>query len=89
MIFCSFFTICVVVLKMKVNCSYFCFSGTKSADEFPCPAGSYTNKTGNVRIEDCESCIGGSYCEEGSSDPTPCEPYVFFKIGKPEIMIWC
>lgn len=46
--------------------------GTKYATEYPCTAGTYTNRTSNVRWEVCEDCTAGNYCPQGSSLPTAC-----------------
>ena len=49
-------------------------SGTRQANEFQCPAGSYSDRSGNVRIQDCFECIAGHYCPAGSVLPTACLP---------------
>ena len=48
------------------------FLGTKFANEFPCRAGTYSNRTGNVRWEVCEDCFEGHYCPQGTSNPIAC-----------------
>ena len=51
--------------------------GTRYSGEFPCPAGTYFNLTGNIRIQNCIPCIRGHYCREGSALPTPCQAGTF------------
>lgn len=48
--------------------------GTKIPNEFPCPAGTYSDRSGNVRIQDCLQCTVGHYCPAGSVLPSPCLP---------------
>ena len=42
----------------------FCPNGTKYADEFKCPRGTYNNQTGLQTIEECTPCAPGYYCDE-------------------------
>uniref|UniRef100_A0A7M5XIK9 Tyrosine-protein kinase ephrin type A/B receptor-like domain-containing protein n=1 Tax=Clytia hemisphaerica TaxID=252671 RepID=A0A7M5XIK9_9CNID len=51
---------------------HYCPPGTKYATEHPCAAGTYSNRTANVRWEVCEDCTEGNYCPQGSSVPTAC-----------------
>lgn len=46
--------------------------GTKRGTEFPCPAGTYNNRTGLERKEDCVPCITGHYCPQGTTNPKQC-----------------
>ncbi len=50
----------------------FLLPGTGLGTEYPCPAGTYSNTYGNIRVEDCEECTPGHYCLEASTAPTPC-----------------
>ena len=50
----------------------FSAKGTKRGNEFPCPAGTYNNKTGLERVEDCVPCTTGHYCPQGTSVPKQC-----------------
>ena len=50
----------------------FCAIGTKRGNEFPCPAGTYNNRTGLERVHDCVPCITGHYCPQGTTNPIKC-----------------
>lgn len=49
-----------------------CAIGTKRGNEFPCPAGTYNNRTGLERVHDCVPCITGHYCPQGTTNPLKC-----------------
>ncbi len=53
------------------------YIGTKSPTEFSCPAGTYFDQTGNVRIQNCIQCTAGHYCPLASVLPTPCTAGTF------------
>ncbi|KAJ7305007.1 hypothetical protein JRQ81_010764, partial [Phrynocephalus forsythii] len=61
-----------------LNClfGYYCPLGTKSAREFPCPSGTFSNQTGLSSSEECELCPGGKFCANpGLMTPSgPCLP---------------
>ena len=74
---------------------FFSAKGTKRGNEFPCPAGTYNNKTGLERVEDCVPCTTGHYCPQGTSVPKQCprgtfndvlgakvntKKYIYFKV---------
>ena len=42
----------------------YCPIGT--ASPIPCPAGTYSNTSGNTNITDCRLCLAGSYCPSPS-----------------------
>ena len=42
---------------------YWCPDGTRTAFEFPCPRGTYSNRTGLEMESDCTPCPGGFYCD--------------------------
>lgn len=44
---------------------HFCPNGTSSANQFPCPPGTYGNRTDMVRQDECEPCPEGHYCTGG------------------------
>lgn len=46
--------------------------GTAYGTQFPCPAGTYSIKMGNRYREDCLICPKGSFCQKGTSKPSPC-----------------
>ncbi|PIK41162.1 hypothetical protein BSL78_21986 [Apostichopus japonicus] len=63
----------VVNVTEDVICpqGYFCPMGTKRADEFPCPRGTFGNSSGLEQEGDCTPCAGGYYCEAvGQTEPT-------------------
>ncbi|ETE62183.1 Multiple epidermal growth factor-like domains protein 6, partial [Ophiophagus hannah] len=41
---------------------YYCLSGTKTAKQYPCPAGTFSNQTGLSSFRECEPCPGGKFC---------------------------
>ena len=62
-----------ILFKKDHDCEFLLLpTGTKRGTEYPCPAGTYNNRTGLERDRDCVACITGHYCPQGSSDPTPC-----------------
>ena len=58
-------------VKLHLICSA-CPKGTKRGTEFPCPAGTYNNRTGLERVQDCVPCITGHYCPQGTTNPREC-----------------
>lgn len=52
------------------------FSGTAYGFQYPCPPGTYSIQMGNRYKEDCLICPEGSFCQMGTSKPSPCPPYV-------------
>lgn len=58
--------------KPPVACSagHYCPAGTRLADQYPCPAGSYSNQTNLEKVEECSPCPRGYFCLEGSSQPS-------------------
>ncbi|KAE9138231.1 hypothetical protein PF007_g1495 [Phytophthora fragariae] len=53
---------------------YYCLEGTRTANQYPCPAGTYSgNQTGLVLASQCHECPVGRYCPEASSSPTNCQ----------------
>ncbi|EDV28435.1 uncharacterized protein TRIADDRAFT_51343 [Trichoplax adhaerens] len=55
---------------------YYCPMGTKFATEYPCPIGTFNNRTGITSINNCSTCLAGYYCgSSGLSVPTgKCNP---------------
>jgi hypothetical protein len=43
----------------------------------PCPAGSYSNRTGLSSVSQCTPCPVGSYCLEGFTGPRLCRSGVY------------
>ena len=41
----------------------YCPLGTRYADEYPCPVGTFSSSTGNYQPADCEDCTPGKYCQ--------------------------
>jgi len=55
---------------------YYCPAGTKAVDEFPCPAGTYSNSHYAVSEYDCLPCPRGYACAEHTTQSTlvACSP---------------
>ncbi|RLN86843.1 hypothetical protein BBJ28_00010856, partial [Nothophytophthora sp. Chile5] len=52
---------------------YYCLEGTRTVDQYPCPAGTFSGpQTGLMIGSQCNNCTLGSYCPEASSTPTRC-----------------
>ena len=60
------------VQKQPVACAmgHYCPAGTASPTQYPCAAGSWTNRTNLKAQEECTPCPRGWFCLEGSSTPT-------------------
>ncbi|KAM9299008.1 uncharacterized protein PAF06_016002 [Gastrophryne carolinensis] len=49
---------------------YYCVEGTVYGHQHPCPAGTYSNTSGLMSIEECSPCPGGWFCAQpGLSSP--------------------
>ena len=68
---------------------HYCPEGTKTATEFPCPAGTYYNQTGNIRVQNCIKCFAGHYCPQGSAEPTACLGGTFSTSVGAETILTC
>ncbi|KAF7241231.1 Signal peptide, CUB and EGF-like domain-containing protein 3 [Varanus komodoensis] len=55
---------------------YYCLLGTKTARQFPCPEGTFSNQTALSSQEECWPCPGGKFCANpGLVSPSgPCSP---------------
>ncbi|CEM36103.1 unnamed protein product [Vitrella brassicaformis CCMP3155] len=51
---------------------YYCPQGTTYATEYPCPAGTYNDQTGQSAFSDCEECTATNYCPEAAEAETKC-----------------
>ena len=62
---------------------YYCPNGTKFAEEYPCPIGTFNNITGRTKESECTPCLGGFYCgRPGLVYPeTPCNAGYYCKQG--------
>lgn len=60
----------------------YCTVGTKIPKL--CPQGTFSNNTGNQRVEDCIPCTNGSYCQgTGNTKPTTlCDPGFYCPSGQ-------
>ena len=61
-------TMSIVILDNSTTVcptGHYCPPGTRYANEFPCPIGTFNNRSGLVSDSDCSPCSGGYYC------PTP------------------
>ena len=45
---------------------HYCPAGTSASNEYPCPAGRYSDNTNNVGFMDCTVCPAGSTCPAGA-----------------------
>ena len=41
---------------------HYCLLGTSRANQYPCPEGTFSNKTGLTDVSNCSACSGGYYC---------------------------
>ena len=60
---------------------YFC--PEKTTTPFTCPPGTFNNKTGGTRAQDCQPCTGGQFCQ-GYGNKVPdglCDPGYFCTLG--------
>lgn len=56
---------------MTLPCAgHYCPAGTVYPDQYPCPAGTYTDETNLTSDSDCTTCPTGSVCLEGSTSVT-------------------
>ena len=59
---------------------YYCPKGTKTATEYPCPAGFFID-TLNAKVKgECKSCGVGNYCPDGTPAPIPCPKGTYNEI---------
>jgi hypothetical protein len=58
----------VQALTVPIDCSpgYYCPEGQR----FPCPVGTYSDKSNLVQASDCSTCPAGQYCIGGQDAPT-------------------
>ncbi|KAI8480901.1 hypothetical protein Bbelb_413740, partial [Branchiostoma belcheri] len=56
---------CVNQTVTPVECppGHYCPEGTEFDQQYPCPAGTYNNKTGQHNVSDCPACPPGMFCE--------------------------
>ncbi|XP_040546472.1 zonadhesin-like isoform X6 [Gallus gallus] len=61
---------------MVCPAGYYCLPGTKAGNEYPCPVGTYSNKTGLRNPRECLPCPGGTFCASAGlvSPSGPCLP---------------
>lgn len=53
---------------MVCPAGYYCLPGTKAGNEYPCPVGTYSNKTGLRNPRECLPCPGGTFCASAGKD---------------------
>ncbi|XP_067826821.1 multiple epidermal growth factor-like domains protein 11 [Heptranchias perlo] len=58
-----------------------CPLGTKHAEQYGCPNGTFNAFYGKVEESDCLPCIQGHFCGYGSVQPVPCIPGTFMLNG--------
>eukprot|EP00466_Bigelowiella_natans_P015235 jgi/Bigna1/85198/estExt_fgenesh1_pg.C_20409 len=57
------------------NCpeGYYCPEGTMSLQQYPCPAGTWSNISNLINSQQCDVCPRGYYCPGlGGTEPLPC-----------------
>jgi len=59
-----------VVTPLDCPTGYYCLVNTSASGDYPCPTGTYNNRTGLQTEGECEACAGGFYCE------TPGKPVI-------------
>ncbi|KYO38996.1 hypothetical protein Y1Q_0022586 [Alligator mississippiensis] len=62
----------VSVPSGRCRAGHYCPEGTRTSTQLPCPAGTYSTRMGNGRVEDCAACPAGSYCGDGTAKPVVC-----------------
>ncbi|KAG8141531.1 hypothetical protein E2320_007142, partial [Naja naja] len=76
-----------VINPMDCLPGYYCLSGTKTAKQYPCPAGTFSNQTSLSSFRECEPCPGGKFCARpGLVTPSgPCLPgyYCVLRAWRP------
>jgi hypothetical protein len=55
--------------KLKCAAGHYCPQGSSDAYQYPCPAGTFSEKTDNQADTDCTDCTAGYYCLQGSTEP--------------------
>nr|XP_009672374.1 PREDICTED: zonadhesin-like [Struthio camelus australis] len=65
-----------VVKPVICPAGHYCLSGTKAANQYPCPEGTFSNQTGLRNPRECRPCPGGTFCATaGLLTPSgPCLP---------------
>lgn len=51
---------------------YYCPNGTRVAEQFPCPNGTYNPHYAKAKVEECLKCTQGHFCEKATVQPMPC-----------------
>ena len=51
---------------------YYCPSGTRVAEQFPCPNGTYNPEYAKARVDECLNCTQGHFCELATVQPMQC-----------------
>lgn len=64
-----------VVVPSVCPVGHYCVNGSSSAYQYPCPRGTFSNKTGLVQEDQCQDCLPGEYCGDvGLIKPSgPCQ----------------
>jgi hypothetical protein len=75
----------------KIACAlgYYCPAGTSKPDQYPCPAGTYSNSYEATAESDCKLCPRGYACGKGYTIAKflglPCEPGYYCPRGTPAV----
>eukprot|EP00826_Nyctotherus_ovalis_P040470 TRINITY_DN3998_c0_g4_i3.p1 TRINITY_DN3998_c0_g4~~TRINITY_DN3998_c0_g4_i3.p1 ORF type:complete len:803 (+),score=116.19 TRINITY_DN3998_c0_g4_i3:2604-5012(+) len=65
----------------KCDPGHFCLSGSSSATQYPCPAGTFRELDGGATPEDCATCWAGYKCGEGTVTPADCGKGYYCPLG--------
>ncbi|XP_031989756.1 SCO-spondin-like isoform X5 [Corvus moneduloides] len=65
-----------VAKALECPAGHYCPPGTRAANQYPCPEGTYSHQPGLANPRDCRPCPGGTFCARaGLSAPSgPCWP---------------
>ncbi len=53
-----------VVYPLDCPRGYYCPNGTRAKYQFPCPIGTFGNKSKLTSLDECEPCLKGHYCKK-------------------------
>lgn len=53
-----------VVYPLDCPRGYYCPNGTRTIYQFPCPIGTFGNKSKLTSVDECEPCLKGQYCKK-------------------------
>lgn len=67
-------TVCLPGTATPASCQagHYCPAGTEYANQYPCPAGTFSSSTSLAASTDCTACTPGHYCPKGSTAEVDC-----------------